>query len=153
MKKYCKYYESPLGLIEIICTEKELISLVFTEEKNNNAEENTITNLVTKQLNEYFSKERKTFDLPIKIDGTDFQKKVWNEILKVPFGFTKTYKDIAIAIGNPNSSRAIGKASGGNKIWLIIPCHRIIGSIGKLTGYAGGIERKKWLLEHEKNNK
>jgi len=104
-----------------------------------------------RQLDEYFKGKRMTFDLPLIISGTDFQKKVWNELKKIPFGKTASYKDIALKAGNVKAVRAAGNANNKNKIAVIIPCHRVIGSDGKLSGYAGGVKRKKWLLEHERN--
>lgn len=101
------------------------------------------------QLSEYFNGTRKQFDLKLNPQGTDFQKKVWNELLNVPFGKTKTYLEQSKQLGDVKAIRAVASANGKNPIWIIIPCHRIIGSDGSLTGYAGGIWRKKWLLAHE----
>ncbi len=106
-----------------------------------------------KELDEYFEGKRKIFDIPLLIEGTAFQKKVWTEVQKIPYGETRTYKEIAIKIGKPNSARAVGKALNTNRIPIIIPCHRVIGTNGKLTGYAGGLEMKKTLLDLERRNK
>lgn len=103
-----------------------------------------------KQLDEYFKCERKEFTIRYQLQGTDFQTKVWNELCKIPYGKTVSYGDIAAAAGFGGSSRAAGGAIGSNKISIIIPCHRVIGKNGKLTGYAGGLQRKEWLLNHEK---
>lgn len=103
-----------------------------------------------KQLKEYFKGKRKEFSIPLIIEGTKFQKTVWSELQKIPFGATKSYLDQARALKNPDSVRAVAQANGANKIAIIIPCHRVIGSDGSLVGYGGGLERKKWLLEHEK---
>ena len=100
---------------------------------------------------EYFNGERREFNLPIFIEGTDFQKKVWNALVNIPYGKTCSYKDIAIAIGNEKAVRAVGHANNKNKLPIVIPCHRVIGINGKLVGYAGGIDRKDKLLELEKN--
>ena len=102
------------------------------------------------QIDEYFAGIRKSFDIPLVMYGTEFQKKVWNELLNIPYGTTISYRQQAIALNNPLSIRAVAKANGMNRIAIIIPCHRVIGSNGSLTGYAGGLHRKKWLLEHEK---
>ncbi len=102
------------------------------------------------QLEEYFDGKRKTFSLPLNPDGTEFQKKVWKELLKIPYGETRCYQDLAIGIGNEKASRAIGMANHNNPIAIMIPCHRVIGKNGSLVGYAGGIETKIELLELEK---
>ncbi|WP_066499497.1 methylated-DNA--[protein]-cysteine S-methyltransferase [Abyssisolibacter fermentans] len=153
IEKFYGYYRSVIGLIEIICTENEVISVIFVDSPNYETKENKIVKEVINQLDEYFNGKRKIFNLPLKVDGTKFQNETWYELLKIPYGTTITYKDMAIALGNPKASRAVGNANGKNKIWIIIPCHRVIGAKGKLTGYAGGIERKKWLIEHEIKNK
>ncbi len=101
------------------------------------------------QLDSYFEGKRASFDLQITPEGTDFQQKVWKELTKIPFGETRSYMDIAKKLGNPKAIRAVAAANGKNPLWIIIPCHRVIGSDGSLTGYAGGLWRKKWLLEHE----
>jgi AraC family transcriptional regulator, regulatory protein of adaptative response / methylated-DNA-[protein]-cysteine methyltransferase len=103
-----------------------------------------------KQLKEYFNGNRKTFDIPLITPGTKFQKAVWKELQNIPFGSTRTYSEQAIALKIPESVRAIANANGMNRISIIIPCHRVIGSEGRLTGYGGGLKRKRWLLDHEK---
>ena len=104
------------------------------------------------QLNEYFDGTRKLFDIPIIAPGTEFQKKVWNELLNIPYGATITYQQQSNALKNPLSIRAVASANGKNRISIIIPCHRVIGTDGSLTGYGGGLHRKKWLLNHEKKH-
>jgi len=106
---------------------------------------------VVRQLEEYFRGRRQTFDVGYIFKGTDFQRAVWQQIAKIPFGHTITYGDIARAIGKPSASRAVGAACGQNPIGIIVPCHRVVGSTGKLTGYAGGVWRKQWLLDFEKS--
>ncbi len=101
------------------------------------------------QLDEYFTGKRSTFNLKLNPQGTEFQKKIWTELQQVPFGKTSTYLKQSKAIGNVKAIRAVAAANGKNPLWIVIPCHRIIGSDGSLTGYAGGLWRKKWLLEHE----
>lgn len=107
-------------------------------------------NSIQKQFTEYEKGVRKSFDLPLHIKGTEFQKKVWNALLEIPYGETRSYQDIAIRIGNPKAVRAVGGACNRNPIGIIIPCHRVVGKNGSLTGYAGGLDYKKMLLEHEK---
>lgn len=105
--------------------------------------------ICAKQLNEYFSAKRTSFDIPLDTHGTPFQNSVWQALLTVPFGKTMTYGDIANKLNNPKAVRAVGAANGKNPISIIVPCHRIIGANAKLTGYAGGLARKQWLLKHE----
>jgi methylated-DNA-[protein]-cysteine S-methyltransferase len=101
------------------------------------------------QLEEYFARTRKAFDLPLVAEGTDFQRRVWDALLGIPYGTTISYLELARRIGDPKAVRAVGLANGRNPISIIVPCHRVIGSDGSLTGYGGGIERKRWLLQHE----
>ncbi len=105
------------------------------------------------QLCEYLDGKRKSFDIPYVLKGTDFQKKVWSALCEIPYGEVRSYKDVAVAVGNPKASRAIGLANNKNPITVIVPCHRVIGSSGKLVGYAGGLEMKKYLLAMEAQNK
>ena len=113
--------------------------------------ESEVLDELEKQLNEYFSGTRKEFSLPLMPDGTDFQKKVWKELEKIKYGQTKTYEDIASALGNKKAARAVGGANNKNPIAIIIPCHRVIGKNGNLVGYAGGLDIKRKLLEIENN--
>lgn len=101
------------------------------------------------QLNDYFSGRRREFDVPLAATGTGFQQRVWAALATIPFGETRSYGDIARSLGQPGASRAVGLANGQNPISIIVPCHRVIGANGTLTGYGGGLERKRWLLEHE----
>lgn len=112
---------------------------------------NYFSDLVYSQLLEFFSGKRTSFDFEYELRGTDFQKKVWNALCDIPYGETRSYKDIAIAIGNPKASRAVGNANNKNPITIVVPCHRVIGANGKLVGYAGGLEMKQKLLTIEKN--
>ncbi len=105
---------------------------------------------IRRQLREYFNGTRKEFSVPVVTRGTDFQQAVWDELRKIPYGSTRSYKEQSAAMGKPDSVRAVAKANGMNRISIIIPCHRVIGTDGKLTGYAGGLERKRWLIDHEK---
>lgn len=104
------------------------------------------------QVNEYFEGDRTVFDLPLQLAGSPFQVKVWEELLKIPFGEKRTYKQQAIAFGDLKAIRAVASANGANGIAIIVPCHRVVGSNGSLTGYGGGLERKRWLLEHEQKH-
>lgn len=148
MIKY-DYLETTLGLMEIVCEDEFLIGLKLVLEKNHRVNENKISKKVKSQILEYLNGSRKTFSVPFKLNGTDFQKKVYEETLKIPYGSTKTYGEIASSIGNPKSMRAVGMALGKNPIWIIMPCHRVIGKNNKLTGFAGGIDKKLSLLKLE----
>lgn len=142
--------KSPIGYLEVLENNDTIIKinylddLVILDENKSYYLNKTIA-----QLREYFEGKRMQFDLKLKPEGTDFQKDVWKEVLKIPYGKTKSYQEIADALGDPGAVRAIGNANGHNPIPILIPCHRVIGSDGKLTGYSGGISRKEWLLKHE----
>lgn len=145
------FYETELGIIGIRENNKSITNIYFSKvDTNDNIEETDLIKKCFKQLKEYFEGSRTKFDLPLDIKGTEFQNKVWDELLKIPYGEVKSYKDIAIAIGNEKAYRAIGMANNKNPIPIIIPCHRVIGSNGKLVGYAGGLNIKEKLLNIEK---
>jgi methylated-DNA-[protein]-cysteine S-methyltransferase len=148
-------YESPIGVIEISGTNDAICSILFAERKIkiNIMQEQTPKVLAEciSQLDEYFKGERREFTFPYILEGTNFQKNVWNALTGILYANTGSYKDIAVSIGNEKAIRAVGSANGRNKLSIVIPCHRIIGSNGKLTGYAGGLWRKEWLLQHERN--
>lgn len=146
---YYAYCESQIGLIEIGGTDSEILSVRFVEHCWPGYASNTIVRQGMRQIDEYISGQRQTFDLPLGLRGTDFQLQVWRQVLAVPYGQSATYQDIADAIGNPLAVRAVGAANGKNPLPLIVPCHRIIGRDGHLVGYGGGLWRKKWLLRHE----
>ena len=151
---HCIYkYNSIIGDIFISADENFLLSVKFVNHNFIENKENKIIRQTIKQLDEYFRGKRKKFELPLNPKGTEFQKKVWLQLMKIPYGKTATYKDIATLIGNTNASRAVGNANNKNPIAIIIPCHRVIGSNNKLTGYAGGLDKKEKLLNLEKNNK
>lgn len=143
------YLETTLGLMEIICEDESLVGLKLVSEKIHRECENKISKKVKSQILEYLDGSRKMFNIPIKLTGTDFQKRVYEDTLKIPYGSTKTYGEIANSIVNPKSMRAVGMALGKNPIWIIIPCHRVIGKNNKLTGFAGGIDKKLSLLKLE----
>ncbi len=144
------YIQSPLGVTKIIGDTKGIASITVL---NNNEPISDIVPEVLEdavyQINEYFAEERKTFSLTLNPQGTEFQKKVWDELLNIPFGKTVSYLDLSKKLGDPKAIRAVAAANGKNPLWIVVPCHRVIGSDGSLTGYAGGLHRKKWLLEHE----
>lgn len=144
------YYKSPIGVIELIYEDNNLLGLNFVDEETSLINEDDFFKKCVLELNEYFLGVRKTFSINFKINGTDFQKSVWNSLTKIPYGKTCSYKDIALDIGNPKAVRAVGGANNKNKISIIIPCHRVIGANGTLVGYGGELWRKEWLLDHEK---
>lgn len=150
-------YKSSIGIVEIVGTEEVVSSIMFIEgdEVSNTVNSETPQVLVdcSIQLDEYFKGERHVFSFPYNFEGTEFQKKVWNALTTIPYAETGSYKDIATAINNEKAVRAVGTANGKNRLSIIIPCHRIIGSNGRLTGYAGGLWRKEWLLQHERSFK
>ena len=150
---YYTYYESPVGLLKIGGTETYITELSFIDNKeqiiHGEPGVSDIIHYCTEQLIEFFAGKRKTFNIPIHQEGTDFQKRVWSELLDVPFGKTASYLDIAKRLGDAKCIRAAASANGKNKIAIIVPCHRIIGSDKSLVGYSGGMWRKKWLLQHE----
>ncbi|MBP1310837.1 methylated-DNA-[protein]-cysteine S-methyltransferase [Paenibacillus sp. 1182] len=152
---YVMKYVSPIGEIEIQGTNEAVYSIMFSNRNEllTRAIEEIPIQVLAEcaiQLDEYFKGERFEFTFPYAFEGTDFQQKVWNALVSVGYGKTTAYKDIALAIGNEKAIRAVGSANGKNKLSIVIPCHRIIGSNQKLTGYAGGLWRKEWLLQHEK---
>ena len=148
------YYKTPIGTAKIIGDKNGIQSISVLDdgiETSNNIPE-CLQECVT-QLEEYFKGERKEFNLKLNPQGTDFQQNVWKELLNIPFGKSRTYLQQTKQIGDVKAIRAVASANGKNPIWIIIPCHRVIGSDGSLTGYAGGVWRKKWLLEHESGYK
>lgn len=146
------YYPSPIGLIRIEGNEYGIRELKFVEEKPFSERDKLNHNILSlfTQLDEYFSGKRRNFEIELEVMGTEFQKRVWNELLKIPYGEVVTYNDIALIVGDKKLVRAVASAIARNRLMIVIPCHRVIGSNGKLTGYAGGLERKSWLLNHEK---
>lgn len=149
-KMYRSYYKSPMGEIKIEANKEKVVAIEFTDCEQIVDNANEITKKCEKQLEEYFLGKRKIFEVFFELEGTEFQKKVWSEVDKIPYGKTVSYKEIAKKIGNEKAVRAVGTAIGKNPIAIIVPCHRVIGSDGKMTGYAYGIERKVRLLELEK---
>lgn len=146
---YTDYFNSPLGLIECKSTEVGIAQVIFCGSDIETIKPNEITDLCKQQLADYFKGKRKTFELPLDPIGTEFQRSVWKCLSTIAFGETVSYLDIAKMVNKPKGSQAVGGANGRNPISIIVPCHRVVGSNGLLTGYAGGIERKLWLLNHE----
>ncbi|ELR72396.1 Methylated-DNA--protein-cysteine methyltransferase [Fulvivirga imtechensis AK7] len=161
---YIDRFSTPLGPMFICATDEGICLLEFTDRRMLEFEfkdlakrlkgvmlagKNDHIKEARKQVLEYFNGSRKDFDLPLIIPGTTFQQKVWHQLTDIPYGGTRSYKEQAMAINQPNAIRAVARANGFNRLSIIIPCHRVIGSDGQLTGYGGGLPRKKWLLEHE----
>jgi methylated-DNA-[protein]-cysteine S-methyltransferase len=146
---YFGLYESPIGWIEIMGSEDEILSLSFIEQPRSELVTCSVLEAAIQQVSEYFMGVRRTFDLPLALHGTSFQRRVWEQLMSIPYGHVATYQEIAQAIGMPQAVRAVGVANARNPISIIVPCHRVIGSDGGLTGYGGGIWRKEWLLKHE----
>jgi methylated-DNA-[protein]-cysteine S-methyltransferase len=143
------YIKTPLGIAKIEGDEDGIsVISINTEEKVTSKVPKVLQEAVT-QLNDYFLGKRKDFTFKLNPKGTEFQQKVWQELLNIPYGKTINYLDLAKKLGDPKVIRAAASANGKNPIWIVIPCHRVIGTDGSLTGYAGGLWRKKWLLEHE----
>jgi methylated-DNA-[protein]-cysteine S-methyltransferase len=162
-KKYKSYFRSPIGLLELVVTDKAVVSIEFVPQDSTDGsgdgvlyidtpENHPLLKTCTRQLEEYFNGERREFTLPLQLDGTSFQKGAWEELKKIPYGSVISYGEQARRMGNEKAARAVGGANGKNKIVIVIPCHRVIGKNGSLTGFGAGIDRKQWLLEHEKKN-
>lgn len=149
---------SPVGVLKLVATDTALVAVLWENEDPKRVRlaeliENTQHPILLgtqKQLNEYFAGQRQKFDVPLDFEGTEFQQKVWQALLTIPFGETRSYKDIAEQVGNVKAVRAVGAANGKNPISIIAPCHRVVGANGKLVGFAGGLENKDILLKIEK---
>lgn len=137
--------------LEITYTEDCILSLGHFQSMAKENEHSAISDLAFEQILEYLSGRRQTFDIPYQMIGTEFQKSVWKQLCEIPYGQTRTYKEIAEAVKKPAASRAVGMACSKNPLWIVVPCHRVIGSSGKLTGYAGGLAMKQSLLHLEKS--
>lgn len=144
------YHKTPVGFVHIRADEHAITSVsIRDEEHEESVSVSPLIDAAILQLDEYFAGRRQTFDLPLNQPGTGFQKEVWDTLMKVKFGTTMSYLQLSNQMGNPLAIRAIAAANGKNNLWIIVPCHRVIGSNGSLTGYAGGLWRKQWLLDHE----
>jgi len=142
--------ETPIGQLLLIADEQYLLAAEFIEKDCNiDLKPNRITRLAANEFLEYFSGQRKQFSTPLNARGTEFQHSVWQQLLNIGYGDVCSYSDIALKVNNPKAVRAVGAANGKNPSAIIVPCHRVIGKSGRLTGYAGGLNRKTWLLDHE----
>ena len=148
----CAFYEFEFGLLKIEYTDDTIIFLKKVDVIDADNCLSDLSDSAFVQVSEYLKGTRKTFNFLYELRGTEFQKKVWNALCKIPYGETRSYKEIANYIGNPKASRAVGMANNKNPITIAVPCHRVIGSSGKLIGYAGGLDMKEHLLVLEKNN-
>ncbi|KQM64545.1 cysteine methyltransferase [Pedobacter sp. Leaf216] len=144
---YASVIESPVGKITIFADDEFVYAVTFAEKDTTGMAENQLTKNVAMQINDYFNGKRQVFNFPMKQTGTAFQQEVWQNLLTIPFGETTSYAKFSAH--HPLAIRAIASANGKNNIAIVVPCHRVIGSNGKLVGYAGGLWRKKWLLQHE----
>lgn len=153
---YYRVIDSPVGQLVVVGDGQFLTGLYLPQHKGwagpkaSWQQADAPFDTVREQLAEYFAGERQQFEVPFKLAGTPFQQRVWQELEKIPFGITITYAELARRIGQPTASRAVGSANGRNPISIIVPCHRVIGGGGKLTGYGGGLEKKEWLLAWER---
>lgn len=149
--------DSPVGELQIVATNDALLAVLWPDEREDRVTfdddltpgSNLVTRATTTQLDEYFSGVRRNFDLPLDLRGTEFQQQVWRSLPEIPYGETSTYAKQAAAIGRPRAIRAVGSANGRNPLSIVLPCHRIVASNGSLAGFAGGLETKRWLLDHE----
>jgi methylated-DNA-[protein]-cysteine S-methyltransferase len=155
MNAFC-YLQSPIGRLMLTSDGTALTGLYMEPSRKTQSTDGWIEDAAVPplaaallQLNEYFAGTRREFDLPLRLRGTEFQKRVWHELTEIPYGQTWSYGELAKRINNPSASRAVGLANGRNPISILVPCHRVIGADGSLTGYGGGLERKRWLLAHE----
>lgn len=148
---FCKYQFENISLY-LVATETHLINIQFTQPQKALLQTTELLSMATIQLDEYFQGKRTIFSLPFKLTGTPFQLAVWKELQNIPYGQTTSYKEIAQKINKPKACRAVGMANNKNPLPIIIPCHRVIGSNGKLIGYAGGLKLKNYLLELEKSH-
>ena len=161
MKLAFMYMPSPVGRLKLVATDSALVAVIWDNENPKRVRQAELVEQLDhpilldaqQQLNEYFQGQRQTFELPLDFEGTEFQKKVWQALLNIPFGETRSYRQIAEQVGSPKAVRAVGAANGQNPISIIAPCHRVIGSSGKLVGFAGGLDNKEILLKLEQQKK
>lgn len=159
MSLACKTMESPVGKLKLVASDTGLVAVLWQNDRPKRVrlaelvedDQHPVLLKAERQLGEYFAGKRKAFDVPLDMRGTDFQKNVWEALLGIPFGETRSYGQLAKQLGNPNATRAVGAANGRNPLSIIVPCHRVIGSSGSLTGFGGGLETKAHLLDLEKN--
>ena len=146
-----QFIETPLGRLRLLCDGHALVRIEFSNGRGSDGQERSdpVLEKTAQQLQEYFSGNRRSFDLPLAAPGTTFQHKVWSALRRIPYGELRSYRDIADQVGNREAVRAVGSANGRNPIPIVVPCHRVIGSDGSLTGFAGGVEAKRTLLALE----
>lgn len=157
MSLACKMIESPVGKLKLVASDKGLVAILWDHDPPRRVrlselvanEQHPVLDETERQLGEYFARKRKKFSVVLDMRGTRFQKGVWEALLAIPFGKTRSYGQLAKQLGNPRATRAVGAANGRNPVSIIVPCHRVIGSSGKLTGFAGGLEAKAHLLRLE----
>lgn len=142
-------YQSPVGRIKISADDQAIVEACFTDEAEYNTSDSPLIHQCIAELKAYFEGSLKIFSVPVKLTGTTFQNRVWSELMKIPYGKIISYSELAIQLGDLKCIRAAGTANGKNKIPIIVPCHRVIGKDGSLVGFAGGLDKKKWLLKHE----
>jgi methylated-DNA-[protein]-cysteine S-methyltransferase len=143
-------YRTPVGIARITSDDDFITSIkILNEDIEESSTDSTVLKMAVQQLDEYFAGDRKVFELPIRQEGTEFQQQVWRQLLQIEYGKTISYLQQSKLMNNPLGIRAIAAANGKNNLWVVVPCHRVIGSDGSLTGYAGGLWRKQWLLDHE----
>lgn len=147
--QYITHLKTKGGLVRVTATETAITGIDFVQ-KSIKDRPNSVTNQAVRQLQEYFAGQRREFQLPLEMKGTPFQMAVWKELLKIPYGESTTYGDIAKKLKNPGAGRAVGSANGKNPISIVVPCHRVIASRGGLGGYSGGLDKKRYLLALEK---
>lgn len=147
------YYDSPIGVLKIGSQDGYIVSVKRVDSPDAEHHPTSVTDRAAAQILEYLQGQRRSFDLPLSIAGTPFQHAVWNAIASIPYGETRSYSQLAESVGKPKAVRAAGRACGDNPVWILIPCHRVVGKNGALTGYAGGTEMKRRLLTLEQKNK
>lgn len=148
----CDYLETPIGVLRLVSEDGHLTRIEFENQYSEHADRSagdTVLHESARQLSEYFAGQRRVFSLPLAPGGTPFQRAVWRALRDIPYGESRSYRDIARAVGNPAAVRAVGAANGRNPLPIVVPCHRVIGSDGRLTGFAGGLEAKSFLLQLE----
>lgn len=148
--QYTRTYQSPIGILVIECNDTCLTAVSFSEKQSEHQSSHPLLLKAVEELAEYFCGNRKEFSLPLLIEGTSFQKQVYQALLTIGYGQTRSYEEIAQEIQHPKACRAVGMANNRNKLAILIPCHRVIGKSGSLVGYAGGLDKKEWLLSWEK---
>jgi methylated-DNA-[protein]-cysteine S-methyltransferase len=143
------HVDTPIGPLGLVASEHGLIRVLWPGEPGAGGSE-TVLAAAAEQLREYFAGTRETFDLPLELDGTEFQRRAWLALAEIPYGMTRSYGEQARRLGVPRAARAVGAANGANPLPIVLPCHRLVGADGSLTGFGGGLDVKRWLLQHER---